>query len=266
MTIAIDHQIPRTGEPVRHPFPRRLSRIDRTSRALVVLPTLEEIANVEEVLRSILAADPDVTVLVVDDGSADGTPEAAECVAAELGRIMVLRRTGPKGLGPAYRAGFEIGLRQGYDVLIEMDADLSHDPVVLQQLIGSIRQGADAAIGSRYVPGGATPGWARRRRWLSRAGGMYARTLLRLPVRDVTSGYRAYRADLLRTIDLDSVSSTGYGFQIDMTERAVRSGARIEEVPIVFHDRTAGSSKMSGAIVKEAWALVTRRAWTRCFR
>jgi dolichol-phosphate mannosyltransferase len=141
-----------------------------------------------------------------------------------------------------------------------MDADLSHDPRDLPALVAAVERGADLAVGSRYVPGGETPGWSVRRRLLSRAGGWYARTLLRLRLQDVTSGYRAYRASLLRTIDLDTVTTTGYGFQIDMTDRARRAGALIVEVPIVFRDRTAGESKMSTAIIREALLMVTRRA------
>ena len=229
-------------------------------RTLVVLPTLDEAANIATVLSRIRTALPAADILVVDDGSADGTPELAEAVAANLGGITTLRRTGPRGLGPAYRAGFGVGLAGDYDVLVEMDADLSHDPDDLPALVGSVGEGADLAIGSRYVAGGATPGWSAHRRALSRAGGWYARSLLGLRVRDVTSGYRAYRADLLRALDLASVTTTGYGFQIDMTDRARRAGAVIREVPIVFRDRTAGESKMSGAIIGEALLMVTRRA------
>jgi len=233
-------------------------------RVLVVVPTLDERPNIQTVLREIRTALPTCDVLVVDDGSTDGTPELAEAVGDELGHITVLRRRGPRGLGPAYRAGFGIGLARGYDVLVEMDADLSHDPSVLPSLVTAVEHGADLAIGSRYVPGGATPAWPRRRRLLSRAGGIYARVLLRLPVHDVTSGYRAYRADLLRSLDLATVTSTGYGFQIDMTDRARRADARICEIPIVFGDRVAGESKMSGRIVREALLLVARRAVHNC--
>jgi dolichol-phosphate mannosyltransferase len=199
-------------------------------------------------------------VLVVDDGSTDGTPELAEALGDELGLIHVMRRLGPRGLGPAYRAGFRAALADGFEVMVEMDADLSHDPRALPSLIAAVEDGADLSIGSRYVAGGGTPGWPARRRLLSRAGGWYARTLLRLPVRDVTSGYRAYRAQLLRDIDLDTVTTNGYGFQIEMTQRARQAGAMITEVPIVFRDRAAGTSKMSPAIAGEALLMVTRRA------
>lgn len=233
----------------------------KTLRTLVVLPTLNEAANIRAVLTGIRTALPAADVLVVDDGSADGTAELAGAVGDELGHIEVLRRSGPRGLGPAYRAGFDVGLGRGYDVLVEMDADLSHDPSDLPELVTAAELGADLVIGSRYVDGGSTPGWPASRRLLSKGGGWYARTMLGLGVRDVTSGFRAYRADLLRSVDIDAVTTTGYGFQIDMTDRARRAGAVIREVPIVFRDRTAGESKMSGGIVREALLMVTRRAF-----
>ncbi len=237
-----------------------------TLSTLVVVPTLDEVANIRSLLSGVRTALPAAHILVVDDGSTDGTPELAEDLGRELGQIRVLRRLGPRGLGPAYRAGFEIALGESYGVVVEMDADLSHDPRVLPSLLAAVQSGADLAIGSRYVPGGATPGWPARRRLLSRAGGWYARILLHLPVRDVTSGYRAYRAQLLRDIDIDTVTTTGYGFQIEMTDRARLAGAHIVETPIVFRDRTAGSSKMSGAIAREALLMVTRRALRRHLR
>jgi dolichol-phosphate mannosyltransferase len=230
------------------------------SNTLIVLPTLDEAANISSVLRGVRAALPAAHVLVVDDGSTDGTPERAGALGDELGQIHVMRRLGPRGLGPAYRAGFRAALADGFEVMVEMDADLSHDPRSLPSLIAAVEHGADLAIGSRYVAGGGTPGWPARRRVLSRAGGWYARTLLRLPVRDVTSGYRAYRAQLLRDIDLDTITTNGYGFQIEMTHRARQAGAVITEVPIVFRDRAAGTSKMTPAIAREALLMVTRRA------
>jgi hypothetical protein len=254
---------PRTPKETRMTItelpPRPHSRA-LASNTLVVIPTLDEAPNISSVLRGVRAALPAAHVLVVDDGSADGTPELAEAVGREIGHIHVLRRLGPRGLGPAYRAGFRAALADGYEVMVEMDADLSHDPQSLPSLLTALQDGADLSIGSRYVAGGRTPGWPARRRLLSRAGGWYARTLLRLPVRDVTSGYRAYRAQLVRHIDLDTVKTTGYGFQIEMTDRARRAGAVIAEVPIVFRDRTAGVSKMSAAIAREALLMVTRRA------
>jgi dolichol-phosphate mannosyltransferase len=230
------------------------------ARTLVVIPTLNEAPNIETVLRRVRRAAPLAHVLVVDDGSTDGTPELVERSAAKLGQIRVARRTGPRGLGPAYRFGFERGLREGFDTLVEMDADLSHDPRDLPVIIQAINDGAELAIGSRYVDGGIMVGWPKRREALSRAGGWYARHLLHSPVRDMTSGYRAYRADLLRAMDLETVRSTGYGFQIEMTHRARQAGATITEVPIVFRERAAGASKMSAAIAGEAVVMVARTA------
>ncbi len=229
--------------------------------ALVIIPTLDEAPNIRTVLQRVRKAVPAAHVLVVDDGSDDGTPEIVESLAAASdGMVHLTRRTGPVGLGPAYQYGFRYGLVEGYDVLIEMDADLSHDPADLPFLIDAVQQGADLAIGSRYVSGGGTVGWAKSREALSRVGGWYARRLLGSPVRDITSGYRAYRAHLLRAINLESVGATGYGFQIEMTHRAQQVGATITEVPIVFRERTAGASKMSAGIVGEALMMVPRIA------
>ncbi len=231
------------------------------ARALVIVPTLDEAPNITKVLRRLFHAAPAAHVLVVDDGSTDGTPEIVDRLAAELpGRIQLVRRTGPAGLGPAYRLGFDTGLAEGFDVLVEMDADLSHDPFDLPALLDAIDAGADLAIGSRYVDGGITVGWPKHREALSKIGGWYARRVLHSSVRDITSGYRAYRSDLLRRIDLESVGTMGYGFQIEMTHRAEQAGANVREVPIVFRERTAGASKMSPAIVGEALLMVPRLA------
>jgi dolichol-phosphate mannosyltransferase len=224
---------------------------------LVVIPTYQESANIERVLWRVRSALPDAMVLVVDDGSPDGTADLADLAAAELGSIAVLRRPAKAGLGGAYRAGFAWGLDQGFDVLVQMDADLSHDPGSLPALLDAVSAGADVSIGSRYVTGGTIPRWSRRRRMLSRWGNRYAATMLGLGVRDVTAGFRAYRAEVLREIDLTTVRADGYGFQIEMAYRAARAGGRIVEVPISFADREAGESKMSGRIVAEALALVT---------
>jgi hypothetical protein len=229
-------------------------------RTLVVVPTLDEAPNLEALLTRIRKAAPDVEIMIVDDGSTDGTPELADGLAARLGRIRVERRTGVRGLGPAYRFGFAIALAEGFDVVVEMDADLSHDPRDLPALLEAVAGGADLAIGSRYVAGGTTVGWPASRRALSRAGGWYARRLLRSPVRDITAGFRAYRADLLRAVDAGEITTTGYGFQIEMTHRAEQRGAVIVEVPIVFRERRAGASKMSPAIVAEALLMVARTA------
>lgn len=232
---------------------------------LVVLPTYNEAETIEEVLRRTRAALPDTAVLVVDDGSPDGTADIAEKVGSELGGVDVMRRSSPQGLGDAYRAGFAWGLEHGAGVLFEMDSDLSHDPGALPSLLAAIEHN-DLVIGSRYVPGGSIPQWGLHRRLLSRGGNMYSALMLGVPVKDMTSGFRAYRADLLRHMDLDSVRADGYGFQIEMTYRAAQRGARITEVPIRFIDRELGQSKMSSAIVVEALRLVTRWGVARLVR
>jgi dolichol-phosphate mannosyltransferase len=225
---------------------------------LVVLPTYDEAETIEEVLRRTRLAMPEAAVLVVDDGSPDGTADLAEKVGEELGGVDVLRRDRRRGLGDAYRAGFAWGLERGAEILVEMDSDLSHDPAALPDLVGPCSD-AGLVIGSRYVPGGSIPKWAWHRRLLSRGGNVYSSVMLGVPVRDMTSGFRAYRSTLLEVMDLDSVRADGYGFQIEMTYRAAQAGARIVEVPIQFVDRTLGESKMSSAIVVEALRLVT--AW-----
>lgn len=240
------------------PSSPRLRAVPETTATLVVLPTYDERDNIEQVLRRVRAAVPDAHVLVVDDASPDGTGDLAEAVARDLGGISVLRRPAPTGLGSAYRDGFRWGLERGYDVLVEMDADLSHDPAVLPVLLRKIDDGADLVIGSRYVPGGISADWSLARRAISRIGCRYAQLMLRLPTRDATSGYRAYRAAALRSVDLDTVRANGYGFQVEMAYRVLRVGGAIEEVPIEFRDRTAGTSKMSLKIVVEALVLVTR--------
>ena len=225
---------------------------------VVVLPTYQEAENIETVLRRVRAAVPDAHVLVVDDGSADGTADLAEKVAEDLGGIDVMRRAGKSGLGSAYRAGFAWGLERGFDVLVEMDADLSHEPEALPSLLAVIdADAADLVIGSRYVPGGSTPHWPRIRRFLSVWANRYTAIVLGLAINDATAGFRAYRADVLRQIDFERVRADGYGFQVEMVYRIVQLGCRIVEVPIRFVDRVEGSSKMSGRIVAEALGLVT---------
>ncbi len=232
---------------------------------LVVLPTFNEAQTIEEVLRRTRAALPATSVLVVDDGSPDGTADIAEKVGAELGRVEVMRRSAPMGLGDAYRAGFAWGLAQGADVMFEMDSDLSHDPAALPTLLAAVEKN-DLVIGSRYVPGGSIPQWGLHRRLLSRGGNVYSALMLGVPVKDMTSGFRAYRAELLRRMDLNTVRADGYGFQIEMTYRAAQRGARITEVPIRFIDRELGQSKMSSRIVVEALELVTKWGLTRLGR
>jgi len=224
---------------------------------LVVLPTYNESENIDHVLRRIRAALPGATVLVVDDGSPDGTADMAEILGKELGRIEVLRRPAKSGLGSAYRAGFRWGLDRGFDACIEMDADLSHEPEALPSLVAPLAEGYELVIGSRYIPGGIIPNWAWHRRLLSRGGNLYASAVLGLKVADATAGFRAYAASLLDRIDLDRIRAEGYGFQIEMTYAARRAGAPVLEVPIRFVDRVEGESKMSAFIVVEALGLVT---------
>jgi dolichol-phosphate mannosyltransferase len=227
------------------------------TRVWVTVPTLNEADNLDSLIRRIRAAVADAHILVVDDGSTDGTPDKADALGAELGGVEVLRRPRKMGLGSAYRAGHAIGIARGYDVMIQIDADLSHDPAALPDLLAAVADGADLAIGSRYVPGGSVPNWPKRRLMLSVWGNRYAGFALRLHVRDSTAGYRAYRASILRAMNIETTHSTGYAFQIEMTYRALRSGGRIEEVPIAFTDRIRGTSKMSSRIVLEAMTLVT---------
>ena len=226
---------------------------------LVVLPTYQEAENIRDVLERIRAAAPEAHVLVVDDGSPDGTADLAAGVGEELGQIDVLRRASKSGLGPSYRAGFAWGLEHGHDVLIEMDADLSHDPTVLPKLIEAVTTGgADLAIGSRYIPGGAVPGWPTHRRVLSQLGNRYVGLMLRMPVRDATAGFRAYRKEIIEKVGLDQVRADGYGFQIEMAYEVTKAGGTILEVPITFRDRVRGESKMHPSIISEALWLVTR--------
>jgi dolichol-phosphate mannosyltransferase len=225
---------------------------------LVVTPTYQEGANIEEFLRRVRAALPDADVLVVDDNSPDGTAKIAASMDDELGHIDVMERPGKAGLGSAYRDGFARALQSGYDVIVQMDADLSHDPADLPRLISALSSDVAMVVGSRYVPGGSIPNWPAHRRMLSRYGNRYASMMLNLGVTDVTSGYRAYRADVVKNIDLASTKATGYGFMIEVAHRVGQRGGRIVEVPIVFTDRVRGTSKMSGRIIAEAMALVTR--------
>jgi dolichol-phosphate mannosyltransferase len=224
---------------------------------LVVLPTYNEAENIDRVLRRIRDSLPEATVLVVDDGSPDGTAEIAETLGKEIGGVELLRRHRKSGLGSAYRAGFRWGLDHGFEACVEMDADLSHEPEALPALVGSLSGETEVVVGSRYVPDGVIPNWAWHRRLLSRGGNLYASALLGLGVTDSTSGFRVYAASVLRRIDLDEIKADGYGFQIEMTYRAKQAGAAVVEVPIRFIDRVEGESKMSTFIVVEALGLVT---------
>jgi dolichol-phosphate mannosyltransferase len=225
-------------------------------RVLVIVPTYNERENIEPIIERLHASVPDAHVLVVDDGSPDGTGAIADKLAEADDRIHVLHRTAKAGLGAAYIAGFDWGLQAGYEVLVEMDADGSHAPEQLPRLLGATSH-ADLVIGSRWVPGGSVVNWPRRREILSRGANLYTRMALGVPVRDATGGYRAYRREVLEAIGYATVASEGYCFQIDLAWRTLRAGFDVVEVPITFADRERGESKMSGSIVREAFWRVT---------
>jgi dolichol-phosphate mannosyltransferase len=225
--------------------------------ALVVVPTYNERENIEEVVRRLFAA-VRADLLVIDDGSPDGTAELVESLSEGYPSIELIDRGEKLGLGTAYVTGFKRALQRGYEAVVEMDADLSHDPADVVRLLEALDE-ADLVIGSRYVPGGAIENWGAFRRRLSYYANVYARLILSLPVRDSTAGFRAYRASILRRIDLEGIRSEGYSFQIEMTRRVKKAGGRITEVPITFVERVAGKSKMGLRIVVEALLFVA--AW-----
>jgi dolichol-phosphate mannosyltransferase len=222
----------------------------------LILPTYNEAENIERIVAAALpqlaATGLEHRVLVVDDGSPDGTGQIADRLASESPAVEVLHRTSKDGIGPAYLAGFHHALAGGADLLMEMDSDFSHDPVDIPRLVAAADR-ADLVLGSRYVPGGGVTDWGLLRRLISRGGSLYARLLLGVPVNDLTGGFKCFRRAVLETIDLSGVGTNGYGFQIEVTYRAVKAGFRVEEVPIVFRDRTAGTSKMSAKIAVEAF-------------
>jgi dolichol-phosphate mannosyltransferase len=226
--------------------------VNPAGAVLVIIPTYNERDNLERVVGRLHAAVADAHVLVVDDGSPDGTGRIADELAAADERVHVLHRAAKAGLGAAYLAGFGWGLARDYDVLVEMDADGSHAPEQLPRLLEALAH-ADVVLGSRWIPGGVVVNWPRRREVLSRGANIYTRLALGVPVRDATGGYRAYRRAVLEKIDYASVASEGYCFQIDLAWRALRAGFRVVEVPITFADREHGESKMSGPIVREAF-------------
>ena len=226
-------------------------------RTLIIVPTHNEAANVSEILDQIREHVPDADVMVVDDQSTDDTRSLVRARAETDTHVRLVEREVKRGLGDAYLHAFRLGLDEGYDALVEIDADLSHDPAVLPTMLSLAEHGIALVIGSRYIPGGSVIGWPRRRTWLSRWGNRYAGIVLGLALNDATAGYRVYRADALRTIGLDGVQADGYGFQIEMTYRAVQAGLSVVEVPIAFRDRVAGTSKMHRGIVLEAFRLVT---------
>jgi dolichol-phosphate mannosyltransferase len=232
-------------------------RRQSSMKTIIIIPTYNEIDNVRPLLQEIFLYAPDTDVLIVDDNSPDGTGKLADEIHDEDARVHVMHRTEKAGLGKAYIAGFKYAIEHGYDAAFEMDADFSHDPRYLPDFLKAIEH-ADLVIGSRYIPGGNTPDWSPLRRFISGGGNIYARFLLGLPVHDCTAGYRCYRRDVLERIDLDTVQSQGYAFQIEMAYRARILGFTIVETPIVFLDRRVGKSKMSRQIVIEGFTYVLR--------
>ena len=225
-------------------------------RALVIVPTYNERENIIKLIEAVQAQSPILDVLVVDDGSPDGTGALVDVRAATDSRVHVIHRERKLGLGTAYVAGFRWALQREYEYIFEMDADFSHDPADLARLLACARDHADLALGSRYVRGGEVKDWGLLRRFVSRGGSLYAQAILGLPVRDLTGGFKCFRAEVLRAIDLPTVRAQGYAFQVELTNRAVRAGFTVREVPIVFRDRLHGRSKMSPRIALEAMWLV----------
>ena len=229
--------------------------------AWLILPTYDEAENLEAIVRAVLpvlerSRCDGHKVLVVDDNSPDGTGRIADRLAAEHDAVEVLHRDRPAGLGPAYLAGFAHALERGAGLVLEMDADFSHDPADVERLIAAVADGADLALGSRYTPGGGVSNWGRGRRIISRGGCLYAQIVLTLGVRDLTGGFKCFRREVLEAIDLPTVRSKGYAFQVELTDRAIQAGFRVVEIPIVFRERERGRSKMNWRIAREAVVLV----------
>lgn len=232
-------------------------------KALIILPTYNEIENLRPLVQEILARGP-FDVLVVDDNSPDGTGDLADQLSAEhKGRVFALHRKQKEGLGRAYVEGFDWGLERGYDVLFEMDADFSHNPAHLSQFMREIEGGADLVLGSRNIKGGGTRNWSFLRQFISRGGSLYARLILFSPYHDLTSGFKAFRREVLEAVDIDGIRSNGYSFQIEVTHRAHQMGFKIMETPIIFNDRKLGTSKMNGRIVAEAMLLVWKLRFSK---
>lgn len=229
---------------------------DFSMHVLVIVPTYDEVENIENIIKAVRSLGYDI--LVVDDASPDGTGAIADEHAATDAGVRVLHRPQKAGLGPAYAAGFDLGLELGYDILCEMDADFSHAPSDLTRLVAAVESGADLAVGSRYVSGGSTEDWPWYRKAISQGGNTYARMMLGLTIKDATSGFRAFRDTTIRKIDPSTCKSSGYGFQVEMAWRTESAGLDITEVPITFRDRLYGESKMNARIAIEAMALVTR--------
>lgn len=232
-----------------------IRRPSSTDSVVVILPTYNELENLPHIAPEIISHG--YRLLIVDDNSPDGTGRLADSLAADVPEISVLHREAKAGLGPAYASGFDRALAEGAEIVVEMDADFSHDPADLPRLVGAISNGADVAIGSRYVPGGATPDWPVHRQLISRGGNLYARIMLGLPIRDATAGFRAFTSEALRKLPYREAEASGYGFQVEMAWRAHQTGLQVVEVPISFRDRMRGTSKMGLPIVVEAMRLVT---------
>jgi dolichol-phosphate mannosyltransferase len=226
-------------------------------KTLIIIPTYNEVDNLRPLLKELFTYAPETDVLIVDDNSPDGTGQLADEIHNENPQVHVMHRAGKLGLGTAYIAGFKYAIEHGYDAAFEMDADFSHDPRYLPDFLNKIEQ-ADLVIGSRYIPGGDTPNWSFSRRIISGGGNIFARFMLGLPIHDCTAGYRCYRREVLERIDLDTVESQGYAFQVEMAYRVRRQGFKIVETPIIFMDRRVGKSKMSRAIFLEALTYVVR--------
>ena len=236
-------------------------------RVVVVIPTYNEVGNIAIVIAGVMDVLPDASILVVDDNSPDGTADLVDAIATELpanfsGFVKVHRRQNKAGLGAAYRDGFAVALELGATICVQMDADLSHHPMYLPAIISAVDMGADAALGSRYIPGGRIENWPPLRHFLSRWGNRFAAGMLGLAINDATSGYRAYSKSILERMDYASVQAEGYGFQVEMSHRAVRCGGRIVEVPILFTDRVVGESKLTHHIIGEAFSLVVKLWFT----
>lgn len=230
--------------------------------AVACIPTYNERENLKAITEAVLASDPRLEVLIVDDSSPDGTGDLADRLAVVDKRVHVLHRAQKQGLGRAYLDAFRWALSRQYQYVLEMDADFSHHPKYLPQLLNEAERGTDLVLGSRYVPGGGTLNWGRIRRMISRGGSLYARIALGIPIRDLTGGFKCFRRGVLESVDLDAVRSNGYAFQIELTYRALQKGFRVKEVPIVFEDRRVGQSKMSRTIVFEALMMVWKLRFT----
>ena len=226
-------------------------------KTLIIIPTYNEYENLPPLLETIFSYIPQTDILIVDDNSPDGTGELVDTIALTDKRVHAIHRSGKLGLGTAYVTGFKYAIAHNYDAAFEMDADFSHDPQYLPNFLTAIED-ADLVIGSRYIPGGATPNWSIIRRLISGCGNIFARVVLGMPIHDCTAGYRCYRREVLESIDLESIESQGYGFQVELAYRVMKRGFRIVETPIVFMDRRVGKSKMSRTIVLEAFTYVLR--------